>query len=125
MSLKIPPLNRNYSDLQPYLQKVAKIPEHDAAGASWSNLFWYLFNPRVTAVKVARKKSWSFCQKCRWQVTAKYTCTLHIYIYLRNYVHCHLEISDSPQVCHCAHADFFFLHLCTLKYKFSQRIYSA
>ena len=32
-------------------------------------LFWYLFHPHVTAV--ARKRSWSFCQKCRWQVTAK------------------------------------------------------
>ena len=32
-------------------------------------LFQYPFHPRVTAV--ARKRSWSFCQKCRWQVTAK------------------------------------------------------
>ena len=32
-------------------------------------LFRYPFHPRVTAV--ARKKSRSFCQKCRWQVTAK------------------------------------------------------
>ena len=38
-------------------------------------LFWYLFHPRVTAV--ARKRSWSFCQKCRWQVTAKHPYTLH------------------------------------------------
>ena len=37
-------------------------------------LFRYAFNPRVTAV--ARKRSSSFCQKCRWQVTAKHTCTL-------------------------------------------------
>ena len=29
------------------------------------------FHPRVTTV--ARKKSRSFCQKCRWQVTAKQT----------------------------------------------------
>ena len=32
-------------------------------------LFRYPFQPRVTTV--ARKKSRSFCQKCRWQVTAK------------------------------------------------------
>ena len=32
-------------------------------------LFRYPFHPRVTAV--ARKRSRSFCQKCRWQVTAK------------------------------------------------------
>ena len=36
-------------------------------------LFRYLFHPRVTAV--ARKRSRSFCQKCRWQVTAKHTYT--------------------------------------------------
>ena len=34
------------------------------------------FHPRVTTV--ARKKSRSFCQKCRWQVTAKHACTLRI-----------------------------------------------
>ena len=32
-------------------------------------LFQYLFHPRVTTV--ARKRFQSFCQKCRWQVTAK------------------------------------------------------
>ena len=32
------------------------------------------FHPRVTAV--ARKRSRSFCQKCRWQVTPKHTYTL-------------------------------------------------
>ena len=37
-------------------------------------LFWSLSYPHVTAV--AHKKSWSFCQKCRWQVTAKHTCSL-------------------------------------------------
>ena len=39
-------------------------------------LFRYPFHPRVTTV--ARKKSRSFCQKCRWQVTAKHACTLRI-----------------------------------------------
>ena len=38
-------------------------------------LFRYPFHPRVTAV--ARKRSLSFCQKCRWQVTAKLAFTLH------------------------------------------------
>ena len=33
-------------------------------------LFRYPFHPRVTTV--ARKKSRSFCQKCRWHVTAKH-----------------------------------------------------
>ena len=39
-------------------------------------LFRYPFHPRVTTV--ARKKSRSFCQKCRWQVTAKHADTLRI-----------------------------------------------
>ena len=37
-------------------------------------LFRYPFHPRVTAE--ARKRSWSFCQKCRWQVTAKHAHTV-------------------------------------------------
>ena len=43
-------------------------------------LFRYPFHPRVTTV--ARKKSRSFCQKCRWQVTAKYAYTLRMWILL-------------------------------------------
>ena len=43
-------------------------------------LFRYPFHPRVTAV--ARKKSRSFCQKCRWQVTAKHAYTLRMCILL-------------------------------------------
>ena len=37
-------------------------------------LFWYLFLPRVTSV--APKKSWSFCPKCRLQLSthAHYVC---------------------------------------------------
>ena len=34
--------------------------------------FRYPFHSHVTAA--ARKKSLSFCQKCRWQVTARHTC---------------------------------------------------
>ena len=41
-------------------------------------LFQCLFHPRVTAV--ARKRSQSFCQKCRWQVTAKHAYTLHMWL---------------------------------------------
>ena len=43
-------------------------------------LFRYQFHPRVTAV--ARKKSRSICQKCRWQVTAKHAYTLRMWILL-------------------------------------------
>ena len=39
-------------------------------------LFRYPFHPRVTAV--ARKRSRPFCQKCRWQVTAKHPYTLRM-----------------------------------------------
>ena len=39
-------------------------------------LFRYPFHPRVTTV--ARKKSRSFCQKCRCQVTAKHAYTLRM-----------------------------------------------
>ena len=31
---------------------------------------WYPFHPSVTTV--ASKRPWSFCQKCRWQVTPKH-----------------------------------------------------
>ena len=41
-----------------------------------SGLFRYSFDPRVTSV--ARKRSQPFCQKCRWQDTAKHTST-HIH----------------------------------------------
>ena len=37
-------------------------------------------HPHVTAV--ARKTSWSFCQKCRWQVTAKHAYTLRMWLYI-------------------------------------------
>ena len=39
-------------------------------------LFRYPFHPRVTAV--TRKRSRSFCQKCRWQVTAKHAYTPYV-----------------------------------------------
>ena len=46
-------------------------------------LFRYPFHPRVSYRRaVARKRSRSFCQKCRWQVTAKlsnYQCILSMW----------------------------------------------
>ena len=41
----------------------------------------YPFHPRVTAV--ARKRSRSFCQKCRWQVTAKDAYTLRMWLCMK------------------------------------------
>ena len=40
------------------------------------------FGIRSTLVisAVARKRPWSFCQKCRWQVTAKYAGTLRMWL---------------------------------------------
>ena len=49
-------------------------------------LFQYQFHSRVTAV--ACKRSRPFCQKCRWQVTAKHTCT-----------QCGFEWSDTVNWC--------------------------
>ena len=40
--------------------------------------FRYLFH--VCVITVACKRSWSFCQKCRWQVTTKHTCTLFMWL---------------------------------------------
>ena len=44
-------------------------------------LFWYPFHPRVTAV--ACKKSWSFCQKRRWQVTPKHAYKLRMWLCMK------------------------------------------
>ena len=44
-------------------------------------LFRYPFHPHVTAV--ARKRSRSFCQKCRWQVTAKHAYTLRMWLCMK------------------------------------------
>ena len=44
-------------------------------------IFRYPFLPRVTAV--ARKRSRSFCQKCRWQVTAKHAYTLRMWLCMK------------------------------------------
>ena len=44
-------------------------------------LFRYPFHPRVTAV--AHKRSLSFCQKCRWQVTAEHAYTLRMWLCMK------------------------------------------
>ena len=44
-------------------------------------LFRYPFHPCVTAV--AHKRSRSFCQKCRWQVTAKHPYTLRMWLCMK------------------------------------------
>ena len=43
--------------------------------------FQYVFHPCVTAVACTRSQS--FCQKCRWQVTAKHTCTLPMWLWMK------------------------------------------
>ena len=44
-------------------------------------LFWYPFHPCVTAVACKRPRS--FCQKCRWQVTAKHSYTLRMWLCMK------------------------------------------
>ena len=44
-------------------------------------LFWYLFHPHVTAVACKRPRS--FCQKHRWQVTAKHAYNLHMWLCMK------------------------------------------
>ena len=73
-------------------------------------LFWYLFHPCVAAV--AHQRSWSCCQKCRWQVTAKNTCTLHIcgfawsntvhgcMVYTEHHLHKYTTSVDIPKMQH-------------------------
>ena len=59
-------------------------------------LFQYPFQSRVTAV--AHKRSHSFCQKCRWQVTAKHTCTMCAWF-------CHACHATMHQVVVLVHTD--------------------
>ena len=60
-------------------------------------LFQYPIYHRVTTA--ACKRSQSFCQKCRWQITAKHTCTLHLWLQIK--WHCKLE---SGCMVHTEHA---------------------
>ena len=48
--------------------------------------FQYPFHPCVTAV--ARKRSQPFGQTCWWQVTAKHTCTLRMWLCIKWLVNC-------------------------------------
>ena len=47
----------------------------------YADSFQYLFHPRVTTA--ARKRPWSFCRKCRWQVTAKHAYTLRMWLCMK------------------------------------------
>ena len=56
--------------------------EFSSPGSSFcADLFRYPFHPRVTAV--ARKRPRSFCQKRRWQVTAKQLYTLRMWLCMK------------------------------------------
>ena len=44
-------------------------------------LFRYPFHPCVATV--ACKRSWLFCQKCKRPVTAKHTCTPHVWLWMK------------------------------------------
>ena len=44
-------------------------------------LIRYPFHLR--AIAVALKGSWSFCPKCRWQVTNKRTCTVRMWLEMK------------------------------------------
>ena len=70
---------KRYTDLR---------PDTGADGDFFStdSYFGILSTPRVTAE--ARKRSRSFCQKCRWQVTAKHAYKLHKYVALHEVTWC-------------------------------------
>ena len=55
------------------------VGEFSSPGSTF--LFQYLFHLCVTTV--ARKRPQSFCQKCRWQVTAKHAHTLHMWLCMK------------------------------------------
>ena len=44
-------------------------------------LCWLIF--QYCSTSTAWKRAWSFCQKCRWQVTAKHTCTLCMWLCMK------------------------------------------
>ena len=45
-----------------------------------------IYHPSVAAL--AHKRSWPFCQKCKWQVTAKHTCNLCMWLKWSDTVNC-------------------------------------
>ena len=62
-------------------------------GSAVLNL-WYLFYPCATAV--AHKRSWSFCQKRRWQDVAQHLYTLSMWLWIK--WHCKL-VHDVHRMC--------------------------
>ena len=74
---KVPGSNPGRSDGRIFLSRVNSL--------CWL-LFRYPFHPRVTTI--AGKRSRSFCHKCRWQVTAKHTYTLPMWLSMK--WHCKL-----------------------------------
>ena len=58
-------------------------------------VFLYLFHPPVTAVVCQRSRS--FCQKCRWQVTAKHTYTLPVWFCMKWHGACVLGVHRTCQ----------------------------
>ena len=72
-------------------------------------LFQYPFHPCVTVV--AHKRSQSFCQKCRWQVTAKHPCTICLCFAWSDMVHgcvVYTERTDTAAVsCGTSHFSVF------------------
>ena len=68
--------NRQISDLSSGRRMFSKINF-----LSWLSFWQHLFHPCVTAA--ACKRSWLFCQRCKWQVTAKHTCTIHMWLWIK------------------------------------------
>ena len=60
--------------------KVGKVLFSRVSSLCWL-IFRYPFHPRVIAV--AHKRPRSFCQKCRWQVTAKHAYTLRMWLCIK------------------------------------------
>ena len=61
----------------------------------WLGVKHQLTYPHVTAV--AHKRSWSFCQKCRWQVTAKHACTLRMWLCMKWHGACLYGVHNVPR----------------------------
>ena len=71
-----------YDILPPRLRKV---PESDARSVACGGHSCCCCCSCVTTV--ARKRSWSFCLKCRWQVTVKHAYTLRMWLCMKRHVY--------------------------------------
>ena len=49
----------------------------------WFSMVSFLCYFAIWVTAEALKRAQSFCQKCRWQVTAKHTCTLHMRLWMK------------------------------------------